>query len=185
MPESAGVTDTSRRIFLRLAMGGGLAAGYGTFASLAAQYLYSGGGETSRWQFVVPTDGLALGDSLSYVAPNGAKLVITRQSEGDDADSFMALSSVCPHLGCQVHWEPQHERFFCPCHNGAFDREGNPTEGPPKAANQVLTRFPLKVEGGLLYVETSWIFLSARPRADARLLACRQALESSAGGLTG
>ena len=45
------------------------------------------------------------------------------------------------------------ERFFCPCHNGAFDPQGRATEGPPAAAEQSLTRFPLKVENGLLYIQ--------------------------------
>ena len=52
-----------------------------------------------------------------------------------------------------VHWESVNDRFFCPCHNGAFDASGAPTEGPPAKAKQYLTRFPLKVEGKLLYVD--------------------------------
>ncbi|MBM3997958.1 MAG: Rieske (2Fe-2S) protein [Planctomycetes bacterium] len=149
-------------------MGGGLAAGYGTFAMMAGKFLYSGGGSAVGWQFVATVDSVGIGESIAYAAPNGAKLVVTRQSEGETADCFTALSSVCPHLGCQVHWEPQNERFFCPCHNGAFDREGNPTEGPPLAARQILTRFPLKVENGLLYVETPLTTLADAGDAEVR-----------------
>ena len=74
-------------------------------------------------------------------------------ADGDTADAFVALSSICPHLGCQVHWEPQNDRFFCPCHNGAFDASGKPTEGPPATAGQELTRFPLQVMNGLLFIQ--------------------------------
>jgi Rieske Fe-S protein len=80
-------------------------------------------------------------------------VVISRiDSNGDESD-FVALSSVCPHLGCQVHWEGQNNRFFCPCHNGAFDPQGNAIAGPPKEAHQALARYPLKVENGLLFIQ--------------------------------
>lgn len=134
-------------------MGGGLLAGYGVFAGQAGRFLYPAAKKTTLWQFVSTLDELRLGESLSFETPAGAKVVIARQTEGDSADAFIALSSVCPHLGCAVHWEPQNDRFFCPCHNGAFDASGQPTEGPPAAANQSLTRFPLQVQNGLLFIE--------------------------------
>jgi Rieske Fe-S protein len=90
---------------------------------------------------------------LDFTSPTGAKIVVARQGDGTEAEDFLALSSVCPHLGCRVHWEGANDRFFCPCHNGAFDKSGNPIAGPPQAAGQSLTRFPLKVESGLLYLE--------------------------------
>ena len=93
------------------------------------------------------------GEALDFVTPAGAKIVVTRQRDGNEAEDFLALSSVCPHLGCRVHWERNNDRFFRPCHNGAFDMSGRPMEGPPKAANQSLIQFPLKVENRLLFVE--------------------------------
>lgn len=66
---------------------------------------------------------------------------------------FAALSSTCPHLGCQVQWQPQHGRFLCPCHNGAFDASGRAIQGPPADAGQFLSSFPLKIEEGLLLIE--------------------------------
>jgi Rieske Fe-S protein len=134
-------------------MAGGLAAGYGMFAASAGRFLFPSGRGASAWQFVATLDQLPLGQAMAYETPFGARIVVARQREGNDAESFIALSSICPHLGCQVHWESQNDRFFCPCHNGAFDESGKPTEGPPAAAGQELTRFPLKVEEGLLYIE--------------------------------
>ena len=84
--------------------------------------------------------------------PSGAKVVVARQEEGDSAAAFVALSSICPHLGCKVFWEANNDRFFCPCHNGAFDASGAPTEGPPATADQHLTRFPLTVKDNLLLI---------------------------------
>jgi len=149
--------NESRRGFLEhaatVAMGGGLVAGYGAFACYATRYLYPTDAGKSISQFVCTLDQLKVGESLPFTMPSGAKVVVARQAEGDSADAFIALSSICPHLGCKVHWEANNDRFFCPCHNGAFDAEGAPTEGPPAAANQHLTRFPLSVEDNLLMIQ--------------------------------
>jgi len=146
-----------RRAFLgtstSLVMCGGLAASYGTLAFQVGRFLYPTHAGQGIWQFVCTLDQLAVGESLPFTMPSGAKVVVARQSADDTADSFVALSSICPHLGCQVHWEGVNERFFCPCHNGAFDASGNATLGPPAKANQRLTRFPLQVSGNLLMIE--------------------------------
>lgn len=42
---------------------------------------------------------LGVGESLAYMTPVGAKVVMTRQQVGDRATDFIALSSICPHLG--------------------------------------------------------------------------------------
>jgi cytochrome b6-f complex iron-sulfur subunit len=155
-------------------MTGGLVAGYGTLAGMAVGYLYPSGDpeETGAvgWQFVATVDELQPGDARDFTAPSGAKVVVARHGEGESDRDFIALSSVCPHLGCQVYWEPQNDRFFCPCHNGAFDREGNPTAGPPKSGNQPLTQFPVKVEQRLLFVEVPLRVLGS----GAGLADCRQ-----------
>lgn len=133
-----------------LAMAGGLAAGYGTFGCFAARFLYPAHATATGWMFVREVERFAQGEALPYKLPDGAKVVIARQGSSGGAEDFVALSSTCPHLGCQVHWEGQNNRFFCPCHNGTFDHAGNPTGGPPK---EPLPRYPLKVEKGLLYIE--------------------------------
>ncbi len=134
-------------------MAGGLAASYGTLGVMAVRFLHASDSQAIGWQFLCRTDELSAGESLPYVAPSGVRVVVARHGDGDVADDFIALSSVCPHLGCAVHWEVQNERFFCPCHNGVFDAQGNATEGPPAAASQQLKRFPLRVEDGLLFIE--------------------------------
>jgi Rieske Fe-S protein len=157
-PAAAPATGgTDRRDFLStassVAMAGGLAAGYGTLAVMAGRFLYPAGDDSVGWCFVTTVDQLQVGQAMAFKTPSGAKVVIARQREGDAEDNFVALSSVCPHLGCQVHWEAHNNRFFCPCHNGVFDPQGNPLEGPPAQAKQQLMRFPLKVENGLLFIE--------------------------------
>jgi len=159
--------STDRRKFLgaasRAAMAGGLVAGYGTFFAYAGRFLYPAHGTEKAWMFVVDVRKLPKGGSHGFRTPAGASVVITRRGDGDTAADFLALSSTCPHLGCQVHWEPQNDRFFCPCHNGVFTPEGKGVGGPPGEAGQWLPQYPLKVENGLLYIEVETEKLAARP----------------------
>ncbi len=133
-------------------MAGGLVAGYGAFASIAARYLYPSKGD-NPWVFIAPVAQFKAGDSYVYRTPAGAPIAIARQGRAGTSDDFVALSSTCPHLGCQVHWEASNNRFFCPCHNGTFDPGGKATGGPPAEAGQSLTRYPLRIEQGRLYMQ--------------------------------
>ena len=139
--------------FAGVLMGGGLAAAYGTFAAVMARYLFPARPAPTGWMFVTDLKSISPGDSLFYRTPTGATVNVTRQGDGESVDDFLALSSVCPHLGCQVHWEPQNDRFFCPCHNGVFTPEGVGIGGPPGDAGQNLSQFPLRVQNGLLFIE--------------------------------
>lgn len=154
-PEEKSTKD--RRGFLSSAsswlMLGGLATSYGACAAMGGRYLFPARGRTLRWLYVASLDELAVGGSTSWRAPTGEQIAIARRSEAKTVDAFVALSSTCPHLGCQVHWELQNNRFFCPCHNGVFSPEGTATAGPPAEAKQSLPRYPLKVENGLLFIE--------------------------------
>lgn len=162
-PESAMTEPTppqsersARRSFLSmlssLAMFGGLAGGYGLFVALAARYLLPARPLSKGWFFVAGLDDLSAGGSLTYRSPAGQLIVVTRLDKTGSADDFIALSSVCPHLGCRVHWEAGNDRFFCPCHNGAFDKSGDPIAGPPAEAGQSLSQYPLKIENGMLFI---------------------------------
>ena len=134
-------------------MAGGLVASYGACAAMGIRYLFPARARAKSWQFVARIAGVRLGETLSYRAPTGERVAIARRSASGAVADFIALSSTCPHLGCQVHWEGQNNRFFCPCHNGAFNPEGEAIAGPPAEAGQRLPRYPLKVENGLLFIE--------------------------------
>jgi cytochrome b6-f complex iron-sulfur subunit len=148
--------STRRSLFGRvtsIVMACGMALGYGMFGWVLSRFLYPNRGQQTQWQYLARLATLDVGQSLTYESPSGHQVVVTRLEQEDASESFIALSSVCPHLGCQVHWEQTRDRFFCPCHNGAFDANGQPLEGPPKTANQSLPRYPLKVEHGLLFID--------------------------------
>jgi len=45
-------------------------------------------------------------------------------------DKLIALSSICPHLGCFVDYNSKNKKFFCPCHKSSFALDGSREEGP-------------------------------------------------------
>jgi len=149
--------QSERRSFLQRLAGwsmlGGLIGGYGAFATVAGRYLMPARPPRRRWLFVAHTNDIAPGQSMTFRMPDGARVAIARRGSKSNVEDFLALSSTCPHLGCQVHWETKNSRFFCPCHNGAFDPNGVAIAGPPKEGGQSLESFPLRVSKNLLYVE--------------------------------
>lgn len=70
--------------------------------------------------------------------------IVMRSEEG-----FLVMSLVCTHLGCIVEWQPEKQRFYCPCHAGTFDKTGRVTGGPPPAP---LERLPFKQAGDKIIV---------------------------------
>lgn len=155
--EEADPAQPERRTLLvrgaSAAMTAGLLAGYGTFGGMAVRYLYPAAPTSTAWLFVSDLAGFRSGESRKFVTPTGAPVVIARQGDSGAAEDFIALSSTCPHLGCQVSWQTAQDRFFCPCHNGTFDAQGRGTGGPPGEAGQSLPRYPLRVQNGLLFIE--------------------------------
>ena len=86
---------------------------------------------TFRNPYVTPTDGKTA-DTACWV----------RRIEGDQ---FQVFAVNCAHLGCPVRWFPQSGLFMCPCHGGAYYRDGSRASGPPE---RVLFEYPFKVENG-------------------------------------
>ncbi len=63
---------------------------------------------------------------------------------------FIALSLVCPHLGCTVN--VNEDGFACPCHGSRFNSDGNLRNGP---ASKPLTSLRIEVDlAGHLIVYT-------------------------------
>jgi Rieske Fe-S protein len=153
------------RTLSSIAMAGGLVAGYGTCAAFAGRFLYPARARPTAWQLAARIGDIAPGAALAYQAPDGAPINIARRGAGTAVGDFIALSSTCPHLGCRVHWEPHNERFFCPCHNGVFTPEGEAVSGPPADAGQDLSRYPLRVDGPLIYIQVPMV--SAASPTDA------------------
>ena len=91
---------------------------------------------TFRNPLVMPTDGKTV-DTACWV----------RRVEGD---RFQVFAVNCAHLGCPVRWFPQSGLFMCPCHGGAYYRDGSRASGPPERG---LFEYPHKVENGLITIQ--------------------------------
>jgi len=125
----------------------GMLVAYGTAAFFALRYL-SPRRRARTWRvYAGGVRDVPPGGSKTYTAPDGRKVVITNTGEG-----FVALSDVCPHLGCKVHWEEARRQFLCPCHNGAFDAHGIAVAGPPARAGQRLARYEIEPSDEALYI---------------------------------
>ncbi len=58
---------------------------------------------------------------------DGDKVAVSRDAGGE----VRAVSAVCTHAGCIVHWNTAVQTWDCPCHGGRFTPRGEVIEGPP------------------------------------------------------
>jgi len=91
---------------------------------------------TFRNPYVMPTDGKTV-DTACWV----------RRLEGD---KFQVFAVNCAHLGCPVRCFPQSGLFMCPCHGGAYYRDGARASGPPERG---LFEYPYKVQNGMITIQ--------------------------------
>lgn len=139
------VVFSRRTVIARFAMWAGLLSSYGTAGGFALRFLYPRKqAPRLRSIYVARLADLPDGGARRFVDLRGAPVQVLRRG-----DRVLALSTVCPHLGCQVHWEGDKQRFLCPCHNAVFDAEGNVVSGPPPRG---LDRYEAEVLGGGVYL---------------------------------
>ena len=91
---------------------------------------------TFRNPLVMPTDGKTV-DTACWV----------RHVKGEQ---FQIFAVNCAHLGCPVRWFPQSGLFMCPCHGGAYYRDGSRASGPPERG---LFKYPYKLADGLITIQ--------------------------------
>lgn len=48
----------------------------------------------------------------------------------DENGSIYGVDIRCPHLGCELEWNPDEKSWDCPCHGSRFDYKGNLLDGP-------------------------------------------------------
>ena len=70
-------------------------------------------------------DDVRPGEGAVVDGPDG-KLALYR----DEAGTAHAVSAVCTHLGCAVHWNPAEKSWDCPCHGSRFATDGSVLHGP-------------------------------------------------------
>ena len=71
---------------------------------------------------------------LSEVQPNEGKVIKLNGTKcavhRDESGGLHAVSAVCPHMGCIVHWNAAEKSWDCPCHGSRFAIHGEVLEGP-------------------------------------------------------
>lgn len=109
------------------------------------------------WDMIRPTDAGAFGGvvnagmasqfsegSVKYY-PNGRFYIAAFDGQ------LQALYQKCPHLGCRVPFCELSGQFECPCHGSVYNIKGEYLQGP---APRGLDRFPIRVEGDEVFVDT-------------------------------
>ena len=84
----------------------------------------------------------------SVTAFREGRFYLVRLADG----GFLALHRKCTHLGCTVPWIAEEQRFACPCHGSVFDLRGDVLNPP---APRALDLFPVRIENGIVVVETA------------------------------
>jgi cytochrome b6-f complex iron-sulfur subunit len=79
----------------------------------------------------------------------GGSMVIDEIIIVNTGDGFVALSSVCTHLGCQVTYNQSSGNLPCPCHGSVFSITGSVLNGP---ASSPLEQYNVTQEGDILTI---------------------------------
>ena len=151
--------EISRRDFMKItigAIGGLIGLGFGipAIAYVVGPALVKG--QAQEWIQLGAISKVELGKPTLF------KAKITRQTGWivneeelsvyvltEDGRDYIAMSNICTHLGCHIRWITDQDKFFCPCHNGVFDKQGNVVSGPPP---RPLDRYETKVENDQLLI---------------------------------
>lgn len=134
-----------RDFFANVFMGASLIGGLGLLAAYCLRFLFPPAQAPQlRKVFVATKDQIPPGKSFFFVDLKGQKINIINTGDG-----FIALSTVCTHLGCKVRWKEKKQQFFCPCHEGYFDTQGKVLKGPPPAP---LSSFKVEVIHQAVYI---------------------------------
>ena len=87
---------------------------------------------TGEPRAILPLADVAVGEPHLFRYPGDADPAILLRLSATDV---VAFSQKCTHLGCVVYYEPDQQRWHCPCHEGNFEAQtGNVISGPPTRA---------------------------------------------------
>lgn len=124
-------TNSSRRSFLNIIMGGGVLATLGSIFYPAIKYLTPPpSGEAGVTQVKLPFTraDIEADPKKARTFKFGRSLSIIALTETGE---LRALAATCTHLDCTVQHRPDLGIIWCACHNGRYDLEGKNISGPP------------------------------------------------------
>jgi menaquinol-cytochrome c reductase iron-sulfur subunit len=110
------------------------------------------------WRSVGKVDSFKIGETTAVGYEDATPLPwagVTARSAAwlrrMDADTFVAFSINCTHLGCPVRWLAEANLFMCPCHGGVYYKDGTVAAGPPPLP---LPRYPVRIKNGDVQIQT-------------------------------
>jgi Rieske Fe-S protein len=141
--------DITRRDFLKLMKGTGIALGAGALAAPVVAYLYPTDLSIypSEPVLVCRQDELPIGESRNVDFGRYPAIVINTPA------GLKAYSAACTHFACNVDWDTDSGTLACPCHEGYFKVEdGSVISGPPP---KPLLKLETEIVDGNIYVKVS------------------------------
>jgi cytochrome b6-f complex iron-sulfur subunit len=122
-----------------------LGAGFAGLGAMGIRFISPIKREVQRRIFTVGLEELPLNHTRRFKDLRGKDLMLVRTGDRE----VKAISTKCTHLGCTVFWQKDKEEFYCPCHNGRFDKEGNVLSGPPP---KPLESYKVEIDGNNVFV---------------------------------
>jgi len=117
----------TRRNFLNGLLGGWAAALAATFISPIVRFVFPPYREPD--EVILPyADFRDMEAGAVKSFPWGSKPGALKKNRDGTHTAFVA---VCTHLDCNVSWKADQQKFYCACHDGWYDAEGNNIAGPP------------------------------------------------------
>lgn len=136
----------TRRGFVKVAVGGMALVYAGAIAYPVYRYLstpveWSIAEAAVKEVFLPKADQLPLSSTLMFMFGSHPAMLI-HFPDG----SWSALTAVCTHLGCTLHYQPPAPRIVCACHGGQYDpHTGQNLAGPPP---RPLTKYLVQIGAG-------------------------------------
>jgi len=140
LPVRPGAGAGRMRITRRQLFGAGLVGAAGVAAGAIGVSVVGGGARRDPiwddgsglikgegvWAPVATLADLPVGAAVRFTTTAFSGYVV------NDAGEIRALSSVCTHMGCTLHYRPDWQDLRCPCHGASFDLRGELANGPSR-----------------------------------------------------
>lgn len=117
----------------------------GTFVYNSFSYLLPDRKEKTYHKYLVAKKNEIPVGKAKEINLGGKPVFVVRLEEG-----YRVFSGVCTHLGCIVRWEENKGRFYCPCHQGIFNKQGEVTGGPPP---RPLDEYQVELDNNLVFIK--------------------------------
>jgi len=124
-------SDSSRRRFLNIILGGGLLATLASILFPVYRYITppaSGEANLSQMRLPFKRTDIEADPKKAKTFKFGRILGIILVTETGE---LKALAATCTHLDCTVQHRPDLGIVWCSCHNGRYDLDGHNISGPP------------------------------------------------------